>query len=392
MLQVVLDCRVLTPGPGSEETPDWTLKIVASNTHLRGFSLLSGTESSTYGVYFSDGASGGQVSGCWFGLSPDQQILSGGEVALAAYGTAGGHVFGSNLDGTDDPAEINVIVAHAIGVQFEETRDIRVQHNLIGVMPDGRSLPPAAIRDALEGDALEGGDLAGTITVRRNLIGGMRGDVVEFYGSAERLVLVENHIGLAPDGSTPLPNGNFLRVREIQAVVGPAAVAGPDAVYGLGNVLAHHSGYLFRHSLPGTRILHRANRLVENTGVLAANLGNSLAGLRLGREVDLAPLLGADSTRALLRGGIPLAGPGPGGLSAAVIDLYQAEPGPDPEHPRILRWLAAFTEGGAADRDPGPGTFAFDLSGVAGLDEASHLAVTVILEDASGSDTSPFSA
>ncbi|MFM7100753.1 MAG: hypothetical protein ACKO3N_06250, partial [Verrucomicrobiota bacterium] len=28
VLQVVLDCRVLTPGPGSEETPDWTLKIV----------------------------------------------------------------------------------------------------------------------------------------------------------------------------------------------------------------------------------------------------------------------------------------------------------------------------------------------------------------------------
>jgi hypothetical protein len=390
VLKIVLDCRVLSPDAATGETPDWSFKIAAPNVHFRGFSVLAGQESSNYGVYFTDGAVGGQVSGCWFGVSPDQTILAGGEVAIAAYGSAGGQVFGSNGDGVDDLAEINVIVAHAIGVQFEDTKDILVQHNLIGVMPDGKTLPPAEIRDALEGDAVEGSGLTGTITLRRNVMGGMRGDVVQFYGPAEKLVLLENSIGVTGDGITPLPNGNFLRVEAVQAVVGPDAGAMPES--GSENRIANHSGYLFRYARSETRIRHGANLFANNTGPYFEQLEKSLTGARLGRDTDLAPLLTpGTSSRQILRGTIPLSGPGTNSLTTAIIDLYRAEPGPDAEHPEIGRQLASFTEGSTADLDPLPGVFAFDLSAVAGMDTAAHLAVTSTLKDATGIDTSPFS-
>ncbi|MBM3758486.1 MAG: hypothetical protein FJW38_31500 [Acidobacteria bacterium] len=389
VLKIVLDCRKLAEDPAKGEMPDWSFKIASSHVHFRGFSVLAGRDTDNYGVYFSDGAVGGQISGCWFGVSPDQSILAGGEVAIAAYGTEGGQVFGSDGNGADDLAEINVIVAHAIGIQFEETKDILVQHNLIGVLPDGKTLPPENIREILEGDAVEGNALTGTITLRRNLMGGMRGDAIEFYGPAERLVLLENTIGVAWDGVTPLPNGNFLRVQTVQAVVGLDAGAAPTAASG--NRIANHSGYLFRHTKAETRIVHRGNVLTNNTGPYSEQLANSLAGMRLGRETDLAPVLGANSTRQVLRGNLPLSGPGPNALTAAIVDIYASEQSPDPEHPPIGRWLASFTDGGPGDLDPSPGAFTFDLSAVPGLDGATHLAVTSTLKDATGADTSPFS-
>jgi hypothetical protein len=388
-LRIVLDCRGLAPAPGTEEMPDWSLKIASSRVHFRGFSVLADHETPNYGVYFTDGAVGGQVSGCWFGVSPDRTILAGGEVAIAAYGSAGGQVFGSDGDGVEDLAEVNVIVAHAIGVQFEETKDILVQNNFIGVLPDGKTLPPEEIRDALEGDAVEGSDLTGTITLRRNLMGGMRGDVIEFYGPAERLVLLENTIGVTWDGVTPLPNGNFLRVQTVQAFVGVEDGAAPGA--SPGNRIANHSGYLFRHSRPETRIVHRGNILADNTGPYFEQLENSLAGMRLGRDTDLAPVLATNSTRQLLRGTLPLGGPGTNGLTAAVVDLHLAEPGREPQSPDIGVRLASFTEGGLTDLDPAPGAFAFDVSAVPGLDSATHIVVTSTLADVTGTDTSPFS-
>jgi len=388
-LKIVLDCRNLTEHPSTGEMPDWSFKMASSHVHFRGFSVLADRDSENYGVYFTDGAIGGQVSGCWFGVSPDQSILAGGEVAIAAYGTEGGQVFGSDGNGVEDLAEINIIVAHAIGVQFEETKDILVQHNLIGVLPDGKTLPPEEIRIGLEGDAVEGNALTGTITLRRNLMGGMRGDVIEFYGPAERLVLWGNTIGVAWDGVTPLPNGNFLRVQTVQAVVGLDEGSGPAAASG--NRIANHTGYLFRHTKPETRIVHRRNVITNNTGPYFEKLENSLAGMRLGRETDLAPVLETNSTRQVLRGYLPLSGPGTNKLTGAIIDLYASEQPSDQEHPHIGQWLASFTEGGHGDLDSSPGAFAFDLSEVPGLNRATHLAVTSTLKDATGADTSPFS-
>ena len=389
VLRIVLDCRVLEPDPHTLETPDWSLRLAGANIHVRGFSVLASQDSLNYGVYFSDGAAGGQVSGCWFGISPDQTLFSGGEVAIAAYGTEGGHVFGSDGDGANAMEEQNVIVAHAIGVQFEETRDIVVRNNLIGVLPDGRTLPPAEIREALEGDAIEGADLEGTITIRRNVIGGMRGDVIEFYGPAERLVLEGNWIGVAMDSVTPLPNGNFLRVQKVQAVIGtgdgaPTGSAAANRIY-------NHTGYLFRYPRPDTRVVQRGNYFRGNTGPSHELLEHSLAGLRLGRDTDLAPVLSDDSTRQQIRGSVPLSGPGDDNLTPAAVDVHLASPDPDPDSRVMGLRIATFIEGGPDDLDPAPGAFAFDLTGVPGIRLATHLAITSTLSDASGSDTSPFS-
>ncbi|MBN8247766.1 MAG: hypothetical protein J0L84_10025 [Verrucomicrobia bacterium] len=389
VLRIVLDCRVLAPDPVSRIMPDFSFKIARSHTHFRGFSVLASTESDNFGVYFADGAAGGQVSGCWFGVSPDQQILSGGEVAIAAYGTAGGQVFGSDGDGVDDAAEANVIAAHAIGVQFEDTRDILVQGNSIGVLPDGITLPPVEIREALEGDAIEGAGLAGTVTVRRNVIGGMRGDVVEFYGDAERLVIQGNYIGVSGDGVTPLPNGNFLRVQAVQVILGSEV----DAPAGTGpaNRILNHTGYLFRYGSAGTRIAQRGNYISQYAAPYALGLGNSIAGQRLGRDSDLAPVLSPDFDGKILRGSLPLAGAGGGGPASAWVDLYLAAPGVDPLTPSISVRLATFEEGGPSDLDPASGTFAFDVSAVRGVGTLPHLAATAVMKDATGVDTSPWS-
>ena len=400
-LKLVLDARNLEAAPGADAPPDYSFQIRAADVRLRGFSILTSGNSETYGLQFGAGASGGQVSGCWFGIAPDGQLSPGGEVGLAAYGSEGGHVFGTNGDGVDDRSEFNVFVALAIAVQFEDTRDIRVSGNLMGVLPDGRTLPPEEIRLDLEGDAIEGAGLAGTILIgtdgdgladadEANVIGGMRDDVIEFYGDVEDVIFAGNRVGIAGDGTTVLPVNKVFRTRAIRLRAGSDLNGTADAAEA--NWIANATGYLFNHG-PDRHLDLRGNRLTNNGGDPLFNaVEQSLAGGLAGGAADVAPALDAASTRKRLQGefrAVP-----PAGQPVARLDLYRADPTAAAAgfSPQGAEWLGTFADNGPLDADPILGRFAFDLGGLnlpAG--ELSVVAASYLKPDANQFTTTPFS-
>lgn len=400
-LRLVLDARNLEAAPGADAPPDYSFLIRAADVRLRGFSILTSGTSETYGLQFGAGSSGGQVSGCWFGIAPDGELSPGGEVGLAAYGSDGGHVFGTNGDGVDDRSEFNVFVALAIAVQFEDTRDIRVSGNLIGVLPDGRTLPPEEIRMNLEGDAIEGAGLAGTILIgtngdgvadadEANVIGGMKDDVIEFYGDAEDVIFAGNRVGAAGDGTTALPVNKVFRTRAIRLRAGTDLDGIADAAEA--NWIANATGYLFNHG-PGRHLDLRGNRLTNNGGDPLFNaVEQSLAGQLAGGTADVAPTLDAASTRSRLRGefrAVP-----PAGQPVAQLDLYRADATAAAAgfSPQGAEWLGTFADNGPLDADPILGRFAFDLSGLnlpAGA--LSVVAASHLKPDANQFTTTPFS-
>lgn len=396
VLKVVLDARELS-GVNGEPPPDYTFKINARGVRFRGFSVLASTMSDNFGVDFGGGSEGGQISGCWFGVSPDRTILSGGEVAVAAFGTEGGHVVGTNGDGVEDRAEFNVIVAHAIGVMFEETRDIKVAGNFIGVLPDGITLPSAEIRDGLEGDAIEGADLEGTVTVgtdsdgvadadESNLIGGMKDDVVELYGNADRVVFAGNRVGVGVDGTTPLPIHKLFRTRAGHFRIGSDLNRVRDDIEA--NWIANADSFLVRYAA-GAFFEVRGNRVTAHSGEWVSALEDShLAGI-LGRETDLAPLLvsGEDGTRILAT--VPLSGPGANGLLPAVLDIYQAEIAPDGS--TNLFPQDSVTDNGPSDRNPAVGAFDVIVGGWFPVGVSTGIAAICRIEDSAGAETGPIS-
>lgn len=401
-LRLVLDARTLTPHPVTGEQPDYTLQIRGDGVVVRGFSVLASRETDNYGIYFGEGARGGSVNGCWLGLSPDQATFAGGEVAVAAYGAAGGQVFGTNGDGVDDRAEFNVIVAHAIGVQFEDTRDIRVSGNFIGVLPDGKSLPPADVLESLEGDAVEGAGLSGTLLIgsdldgkgdaeEPNLIGGMKDDVIEFYGDVEGVSLAGNWIGVSADGSTPLPFGKLLRARAGRFDLGtPASVTQVDPRRA--NTIANGTSYLVRHQ-SGCFVSLRGNRLFNNTApALRDQLAASLHGQILGRDTDLNPVLEAVVSPTEITGTLPVSAPGANGLLPALVDVYIADAATLENAPQGLHHVATFMDNGMMDGDPTPGRFKYSLA--AATAPAAGLYPVVIastIRNDDGFETSGFS-
>lgn len=401
-LKLVLDARNLEAAPGAEAPPDYSFLIRAADVRLRGFSILTSGASETYGLQFGAGSSGGQVSGCWFGIAPDGQLSPGGEVGLAAYGSEGSHVFGTNGDGVDDRSEFNVFVALAIAVQFEDTRDIRVSGNLIGVLPDGRTLPPEEIRLDLEGDAIEGAGLAGTILIgtngdgiadadEANVIGGMKDDVIEFYGDAEDVIFAGNRVGVAGDGTTPLPVNKVFRTRGIRLRAGTDLNGTADAAEA--NWIANATGYLFNHG-PNRHLDLRGNRLTNNGGDPLFNaVEQSIAGELAGGTVDVAPVLDATSTRSRLRGefrAVP-----PVGQPVGQLDLYLADPAAAAAgfSPQGAGWLGTFADNGPLDADPILGRFAFNLDGLnLPSGNLAVVATSFLKPDTNQFTTTPFSA
>ena len=396
VLKVVLDARELA-GANGDSPPDYTFQIRARAVQFRGFSVLASTQSDNYGVDFGGGSEGGQISGCWFGVSPDLQILSGGEVAAAAFGTGGGHVIGTNGDGVDDRAEFNVIVAHAIGVMFEETRDIKVAGNFIGVLPDGISLPPEEVRADLEGDAIEGADLAGTITVgtdsdgiadadESNVIGGMKDDVVELYGDADRFVVAGNRIGVGVDGTTPLPIHKLMRTRAGNFLIGSDLDRTRDDVEA--NWIANADNFLVRYA-PNAFVELRGNRITAKSGDLVSNLEDSHLAQLLGRTTELAPVLVAagDTTRILAT--MPLSGPGNGGLKSAVLDFYVAFPSANGSTDYF--YLDSVADNGPVDKNPAAGELDAVVGGWFPIGAPTSIVAFCRIEDSAGAETGPIS-
>ncbi|MBM3845290.1 MAG: hypothetical protein FJ405_03255 [Verrucomicrobia bacterium] len=380
-LRIGWDVRTLTAEEEEGAVPDYTFKIQASEVVIQGISVVSSRETDNYGVTFAENANGGRISGCWFGISPGLDIVQGSEVAVAAFGSLGGHVVGTNGDGVDDHAEFNVIVAHAIGLMFEDTGDISVAGNFIGVMPDGVTMPSEEIRQSLEGDAVEGAGLSGQVVIgtnsdgiaddsERNIIGGMKDDVVEFYGPVENFVFAGNTVGLGIDGVTPLPVRKLLRAPSGHFRIGSDLDGSHDDAEG--NTLANFTGFLIRYTR-GLFLSFRGNDVRDNSGPIVSNEQQSyLASLLGGVPVEeLRPVLVQLDNPSVIQIQAPLPASEDPGSQSIVIDLYRAVvvPAANPEAPGILEDLtpiASQVDNMAGDLDPRPGFIAIALAQLQG--------------------------
>lgn len=427
-LQIVLDARDSIADPDEGRT----LSIIGNNVVLRGLSFLSspdgtdfadgsGVNGTCWGVVFSDGAVGGQVAGCWVGLHPDGQTVAGGAQGLEAYGSGGGQVFGTNGDGTDDRAEFNIIVGHDVNIQADaddngvEPHNVRISGNFIGVMPDGLSAIPAEAQELVgEGDAIEGAGATGLLVGtdangiadedERNIIGGMKNDVLEFWYLDNNDVRVcGNYIGVGVDGKTAITNNSRLYQSgwqgKCQIQFGSNLDGVRDAIEA--NIIAHGTGALIRYGdyeSPSTFVSLRGNRLYGNSGPLSdGRLSHSLQNFLLTGDTaslspDIAPVLSDSTTRALLIGSVPVSGPGEDGLTNAIIDLYVADPTTIATAPQGMTYLGSFQENGPLDLDRESKSFRFDISAVPipGSGTA-HLVVASFVRNNTGFDTSVFS-
>lgn len=431
-LEIAIDARDSISDADGEGR---ALSISGNHVVLRGLSFLSsmegtdfadgsGVNGTCWGVVFADGAVGGQVAGCWVGLHPDGRTVAGGAQGLEAYGSGGGQVFGTNGDGIDDRAEFNIIVGHDVNIQADaddssgtpvEPHDVRVSGNFIGVMPDGLSAIPAEAQDRVgEGDAIEGAGATGLLVGtdangvadedERNVIGGMKNDVIELWDLENRNVRVcGNYIGVGVDGQTPIANQARLYQSgwhgRVQLQLGSDLDGVRDEIEA--NLIAHGTGVLIRYGdyeSPGTFVALRGNRLFGNTGPLADDrLSHSLHNFLLTGDPgtlspDIAPVLSETTTRAALVGSVPVSGPGEEALAKAVVDVYVADPATVTTAPQGLNYLGSFEENGPQDLDPAPRAFRFDLSGVSIPGGGTvHLVVASFIRNNTGFDTSVFS-
>lgn len=374
VLKLVLDCRQPQPHPVTGEGPDFTLLIQSHEVHIRGFSILGTRGTNHRGICFHQ-CFGGQISGCWLGLSPDQSIISGGEVAMGAWESFGAHGFGAVGD-AGVPAEFNVVVAHAVGVRLDDTRSIDVSGNFIGVMPDGVSVPPGSSPGRLGRVAVQGVNLLAEIGIgsaaglarldQRNVIGGMQQGAFEFHGQPVAVRILGNYIGVGVDGTTALPPmGRLLDAADGSFVIGDPPEGPPRE--GSGNLIVGLSDHLVEYKGQGTFISHRGNRLqgVWLSGrELFISPEHSMHARRLGNEnadaQDITPVLRADAPPGMVAGQVPVSGPGTDDLRPAWVDIYRADPAP-PEIPQGAVWLAAWEDNGPEDLDSVAGAFRFAL-------------------------------
>ena len=270
-LMIVLDARngnftsmnlwpdANNPGYGDSEYA--ILGIVrGTNVTIKGLSLLGvppsfdndqGSGNNDYGIAFGcddqGTPTGGHISGCWLGVAPDGQTLSGSTYAITGFRwrddngqnqvTVDNVTIGVGKSSTNAPAEFNVIVQTAIPIIIEGN-GTRISGNFIGVLPDGVTEYNVAFPTDSGGNLIWTGDFqyegaieigrAGNNTVigtdgdgvndanERNVIVGtvpssMNGydHTIEFYGNnpGTNIVIAGNYIGVGIDGTTYFTNG-----------------------------------------------------------------------------------------------------------------------------------------------------------------------------------------
>ena len=218
-----------------------------TNFHVQGICFLgtpkvgTGVDISLYFVAFAKYASGGHVSGCWLGVSPDGTSVGGSRSGIAAfrYRQSDGVNFtndilvndlvvGVKAGATNARSQFNVIVASGIPVIIEGDR-ARISGNFLMVMPDGLHDYNVAFDPAFAGlfeGAIELGRAGNNTLIgtdgdgvndadERNVIGGTVPESmggyphnIEFYGvTGTNIVIAGNYIGVGINGVTQFTNG-----------------------------------------------------------------------------------------------------------------------------------------------------------------------------------------
>jgi hypothetical protein len=429
------------------------------NFKVRGISFLSRhtpgepDDPSIYCVAFAngpgtlEGATGGHVSGCWFGLHPNGTTVAGGRASVATFRndivSAAGLVVGTDGNGTDDRAEFNVHIAQELAIHLQVDSS-KVSGNYVNVFPDGLTFVDLNALAREVGQIYEPGNPEATATIEFyenanaevNAIIGTDGDGVadadernivcnvnysetmEFWRAAANVVIAGNYFGVGIDGVTPSPvslyeKPDFVRMSRVTSNVrvGSNGDGVSDDVER--NLIFNLSGDRFvapgdgRRGADITEIVVRRNKLV-NCDVPAVPFSDSpdeALYLDYYADVVLDPSMVTPALQRLdggvLRGRFAEANAA--NYPFAVLDVYTVDPGGLAKtnywplrlvHPS--RWLGAYRDNGPDDMDPDPNKFAFNLTGFS-LSATASVAVAVTYSknansyDAGTAVTSPMS-
>lgn len=172
-----------------------------------------------------------------------------------------------NLIGGNAPARRNVISANnGTGIELAGEAH-RVAGNFIGTTADGMGALGNEDGFLVTGDAMT---IGGTDRLSRNVISGNNRNGVRFYESSQNAIS-GNYLGVARDGSTPLPNewnGVAIYAASLSNLVGDTQANG-------GNIIAYNgeNGVLVKDSggaPQGTSILYNS---IHSNGGLGIDLG-----------------------------------------------------------------------------------------------------------------------
>ncbi|HXG47098.1 MAG TPA: hypothetical protein VNO52_05700 [Methylomirabilota bacterium] len=439
--------RLIFPGFG--DTEDAILPVVgARNVTIRGLSFLSRyakdetDDPNVYCVAFVNTdasgttpipATGGHVSGCWFGLHPDGQTLKGGRASVATfrsgsnpdYAYASGLVIGTDGDGVNDRAEFNIHAAMSLAIHLQ-VPDVKISGNYVNVLPDGNSFVDVNAV-ALAIGAVVNPDNPEPQTVEflenancRNVIIGTDGDGVadadernivanvsysetmEFWREADRVVVAGNHFGVGVDGVTRSPvstseQPDFIRLSRTPSSVriGPNGDGVSDDLEV--NLIVGVKGDRF--VAPGngaagdiSEITYRRNVIID-CGFSALPFPGGETAIQNYYPEVVADVAQAKPVLTSLSGGIlrgRFGAPNTANYGHSILDVYTIDPGAlrnTTYFPALMvhpsRWLGSFPDNGAGDLDPDPNEFEFDLS-AAGLTDATYLTVTATYSKESG--------
>jgi hypothetical protein len=450
-LQIVLDSstgpgqRTLlgplnNPGFGDSESAILAF-LGAQNPTVRGLSFLSrhtdesDTDPDIYCVALANDSTGARLQGCWFGLAPDGQTVSGGRSAVASFKGDGGTqssglVFGTDGDGVNDVAEFNVCVGLALAIHLE-TSNVKVSGNYINVFPDGLTFfdtQGLANDKGIDVEAIENGEghnmVIGTDgdgisdANERNVIAHSVYDrTVELWGAkATNVVIAGNYFGVGIDGVTPSPvptnaSPDFVQIKQQGSIrIGSNGDGISDNLEG--NLIVGTPGDRFvdatgtQNATTITQVTVRGNRLV-NCQFAAVPFGNpSLVYAQYYSTVvedatQAVPVIGPVANDVL---SVSFAAPNAANYPYAVIDLYACDPAgltnrhywPSPMvHPGT--WLGSYVDNGPGDLDPNQNAFAIALSTL-GVSVGTYVTVAVTysqqdgLYNAGSAVTSPMAA
>jgi hypothetical protein len=424
--------RLLFPGFGDTENAILPV-LQAQNLKVRGLCFVSrhtpaeSTDPDIYCVAFANGAAqgatGGQVSGCWFGLHPDGSTISGGRASVATFRNgeidASGLTIGTNGDGTDDPAEFNVHMGMSLAIHIQVS-NVKVSGNYVNVFPNGLSFPDLNELARQIGRAADPGNpdaephdvefyenanctnvVIGTDgdgvadANERNIVANVSySETMEFWRAADDVVVAGNYFGVGVDGVTESPvsiyeKPDFVRMSRISSSIRVGSNGDGISDDLEGNLLVNISGDRFVAPGDGrtgdTEIAVRRNRL-RNCGFQALPFGPSdaqyetyYAGV-VADAASVTPALGQVINNRV-RGSF--AAPNGAPYAFTFLELYRVDPTsltkdlywPAPiVHPTL--WLASYTDNGPGDLDPDPLEVEFDLTAF-GLGDTDYIALAV---------------
>lgn len=220
------------------------------------------------------GSDSNRVSGNVIGLSSSGAALPN-SVGVLITGGVKANTIGTNADGTSDTLERNVISGNlneGVAIQGAATSNNTIRGNYIGTDLTGQTARPNGFAGINLLNGAANTLIGGTQPAHRNVISGNRNRGLVIQGANTTGTTVQgNYIGLAADGTTPLPN---------QAGSGDP---------GFGVVVANTSN----HSIGGT-LAGSGNRIAHNDSSGVALFGSTTAVTISGNAIFSNGFLGID--------------------------------------------------------------------------------------------------